>query len=193
MGIDNLINEVPLTTIKSSQWNKIVNSLSAELVPRDIFGIVGNIAGSLGSTLYRWKSLFLGDLKSFEMRSNGNALEVYTENILKEIIVLDGGSINTALATLPVIGGKITVMGGVTENVVWPNDNIVLCGTGRGSIITGDFTLSGIGNVIENISFEGNVILGPTSRCNAVGMFYLSATSSFENQGSTNLFTGVQL
>lgn len=65
MGTNNLTTKNPGDVISSTDPNQYKTAVTVDLVPRNISGVPTDIAGGLGSTLYRWlagyiKTLYFG-------------------------------------------------------------------------------------------------------------------------------------
>jgi hypothetical protein len=58
MGANNL-TFVAGGVIQTSHPNQYFTALSQDVVPRDASGVVTTAAGSLGSSTYKWDSIFL--------------------------------------------------------------------------------------------------------------------------------------
>ena len=83
------------------------------------------------------------------------------------------------------ISGKIILLPGtITESVTWSKSDLTLEGKGRGSVLSGTFTVSGSGNIFQCLKFNGNVNLNGDG--NFFSNSYIAATFSLADAGAGN-------
>lgn len=87
--------------------------------------------------------------------------------------------------------GKIILLATtITETVTWTKSDLLLEGKGRGSVLTGNFTVSGSGNILKCLKVSGNVVLSGDG--NFVSEAYIAATFTLSDTGTGNQTTYIQ-
>jgi hypothetical protein len=80
MGANNL-TFVAGGVIQTSHPNQYFTALSQDVVPRDASGVVTTAAGSLGSSTYKWDSIFFSGSLNIGSTANGNLIKETSNGI----------------------------------------------------------------------------------------------------------------
>jgi hypothetical protein len=77
----------------------------------------------------------------------------------------------------------------ISENVTLSQNDVTIEGDGRGSVLSGDLTISGNNVVIEKMKITGDVIISGNS--NFLDKVWLSNSSNLTDNGENNSITGI--
>jgi hypothetical protein len=77
----------------------------------------------------------------------------------------------------------------ISENVTLSQNDVTIEGDGRGSVLSGDLTISGNNVVIEKMRITGNVTINGNS--NFLDKVWLSNSSNLTDNGENNSITGI--
>lgn len=118
MGTNTLSTRSPGEVIPSSDHNSLVQALEVDMVPRNGSGVATDIAGSIGTSTYRWdsayvKKIFIGEVANlidFEqsgstliLKLGGSTVATFTSNGID-----DSSHAALSIARSKLAGGTIT-------------------------------------------------------------------------------------
>lgn len=95
MGTGNIPTASSGQKITASHHNSIKSALTEDVVPRNASGVVTNLAGALGSLLYRWANLFSAEVTIGDPSNSALNISQVGDNIL----VKRGA---TTISTIPI-------------------------------------------------------------------------------------------
>jgi hypothetical protein len=96
MGTNNLETKNPGDVISSSDPNQYKDAITQAHVPRNSSGVPTDVAGGLGSTLYRWTTSYISKIffgtaaQECSIENDGNNLKFKIANVIKSLITSDG-------------------------------------------------------------------------------------------------------
>lgn len=151
MGTNNFQTKNPGDVINTDDPNQYKVGLTGDIVPRNVSGVPSDIAGSLGSSVFRWlngfvKALRIGEIASgIELKETSGELDILVGGSTRARVGANGwdgvyiknGTIPSNKNTLNIVNGSNFINGSYnnTSYAAIPGATVTITTTGRPVLI----------------------------------------------------------